>query len=121
MFNRRQTVEIIDKLIELTQHSQISWESENPPAYMNNMDSRVDVVYIAKHLGRIFRVYKYHYKYFIDEERYSWSEQVNFEFIDGYGNIMGEFSSTPNAIDLLRAIQFQNPNINGFYKDLFGM
>lgn len=119
MFSRKQTVEIIDKFIELTQHNVINWESEDPVPPMVGPDSRVDLVYVANHIGRNIRVYHQHFKYYLDEEKYVWDEQVNIEFVDGDDNSMGKFPTTPNAYDLLKAIQFQNPKISNFYDDLF--
>lgn len=119
MFSTRQAVEIIDKLIELTQHNNIVWQSADPVSPMIGPDSRVDLVYIASHIGRNIRVYKQHFKYYFDEERYTWDEQMKVEFVDDYGNILGELPRTPNSYELLKTIQFQNPSINSFYTDLF--
>lgn len=119
MFNTRQTAEIIDKLIELTQHNQISWESQDAVAPMIGPDARVDMVYVANYIGRNIRIYQQHFKYYIDEEKYVWDEQMVVEFIDNYGSLLGKLPKTPNAYELLRAIQFQNPQINSFYDDLF--
>ena len=119
MFNRKQTVEIIDKFIELTQHNKINWSSEDPVAPMVGPDSRVDLVYVAEHLGRNIRVYQQTYKYYLDDVKYIWEEQIIIEFIDDYGNSLGILPKTPNSYDLLKAIQFQNPQINSFYDDLF--
>jgi len=119
MFSKKQTVEIIDKLIELTQHNKIIWESEDPVSPMVGPDSRVDLVYVANHIDRNIRIYQQHFKYYLDEEKYVWDEQINIEFIDYNGNSMGALSKTPNAYELLKAIQFQNPQINSFYDDLF--
>lgn len=119
MFSTRQTVEIIDKLIELTQHNQILWESAAPASSMIGPDSRVDLVYTVNHIGRNIRVYRQHFKFYFDEEKYTWDDQVKVEFIDNYGSLLAELPKTPNSYDLLKSIQFQNPQINSFYNDLF--
>ncbi|WP_415881725.1 hypothetical protein [Neptuniibacter sp. QD34_54] len=119
MFSTRQTAEIIDKLIELTQHNQISWGSQDPVAPMVGPDSRVDMVYVANYIGRNIRIYQQHFKYYLDDEKYCWDEQMVVEFIDEYGSLLGKLPKTPNAYELLRAVQFQNPQINSFYDDLF--
>lgn len=119
MFSTRQTAEIVDKLIELTQHDKIKWSDQDPVAPMIGSDSRVDMVYIASHLGRNIRVYHQHYKNYFDEERYTWDEQMVVEFVDEYGALLGRLPKTPNAWELLKAIQFQNPQIKTFYDDLF--
>jgi len=117
MFSARQTAEIIDKLIELTQHNQITWESQRPTADMIGAGSRVDMVYLISYLGRNIRVYHQHVKHFLDEE-YFWNDQMIVEFIDNFGAVLGQLPHTPNAWELLRAIQFQNPHVSSFYDDL---
>lgn len=119
MFSTRQAVEIIEKLIELTQHNEIIWTSIAPSSFMLGPDSRVDVVYVASYIGRNIRIYHQQFKYYLDEERYTWDEQVKFEFIDDSGSIMAELPRTANSYNLLKSIQFQNPKINNFYNDLF--
>lgn len=119
MFSQKQTAEIIDKLIELTQHNQIVWRSQDPVVPMIGPDSRVDMVYVVNYLERSIRVYHQHYKYYLDEVKYVWDEQMIVEFVDDFGAILGRLPKTPNAWDLLKAIQFQNPKINSFYDDLF--
>ena len=119
MFSRKKTVEIIDKFIELTQHNKINWVSEEPITSMVGPDIRVDLVYLAEHIGRKISVYKEHFKYYLDEEKYTWDEQIIVEFIDSDRNSLGILPKTPNANELLKAIQFQNPQINSFYDELF--
>jgi len=119
MFTKKQAVEIVEKLTELTQHNLLNWESVAPPLFMNSPDSRVDLVYTSQYSGTKIRIYLHHFKYNFDDERYIWDSQINFEFIDNIGNSIGMLPRTPNAYDLLHAVQFQNPQISGFYDSLF--
>ena len=120
MFNKKQTAEIIDKLIELTQHNQIKWyKRPSPPVPpIIGPDYHVDIVYTVNHLGRNIRAYDQHFKQYLDEERYFWDSQMVVEFTDDEGALLGRLPNTPNAYELLRAIQFQNPEIKSFYEDL---
>ena len=119
MYSARQTAEIIDKLIELTQHNLMMWHRQEPIPPMIGPDSRVDAVYVGNHIGRTIRVYHQHFKYYLDDVKYIWDEQMIVEFIDEGGYLLGRLPKTPNAYELLKAIQFQNPNIKSFYDDLF--
>lgn len=119
MFSTKQTAEIIDKLIELTQHDKMVWKGQDPVAPMVGPDSRVDMVYVAKHLGRNIRVYRQNFKYYFDEEKYTWDEKIVVDLVDDYGSLLGTFPNTPNAWELIKAIQFQNPEVKNFYDDLF--
>ncbi|ENM3890279.1 hypothetical protein Q9F25_003499 [Vibrio cholerae] len=118
-FSRRETIQIIDKLIELTQHGSINWAEERPESYMVGPDSKVDFVYITEYLGRIIRTYRRDYKYYLDDVQYTWSYEIVIEFIDNSGNRLGRFPSTPNHSELLQAIQYQNPQIRNFFNDMF--
>ena len=120
MFNQREAIQIVDKLIELTQHGVMAWTKEDPPGYMNTMDSRVDLIYVASHLGRRMRVYVYHFKYYFDESSFVWDQQVKIEIIDSYDRVEASFPKVPNSMELLSSIQYQNPNVGNFYKDIFG-
>lgn len=119
MYNQKQTVEIVEKLIELTQHGSITWNRQQPPSYMNNFDSRVDSVYITCYANTtLLRVYESNCKNFIDEERYFWETKVMLEFIDSNGISLGSLPVVPNTRELLNAIQYQDPSINNFYNNL---
>ncbi len=119
MASKKETVEIIDKLIELTQHNQIIWQSASPPDYMRGADSRVDLVYLTRYLGQIIRLYKKHYKYYIDESQFVWDERIYFEFIDENGSTLWEFPQTPNAYELLKSVMYRNSQVGSFYNELF--
>ena len=120
MFGRREAIEIIDKFVELTQHGKIQWAESIPRSYMISQDSKVDIVYITNHLGRNISVYKRDYKYYLDDVQYTWDKEVVIEFINESGERIGQFPTTPNAFELLHAIQYQNPQIKNFYTDMFG-
>ncbi|MEY3881845.1 MAG: hypothetical protein RIQ94_2641 [Pseudomonadota bacterium] len=119
MTSKKETIEIIEKLIELTQHNQIIWQSQPAPRYMCSPDSRIDLVYETEYLGRYIRLYQKQFKYYIDENQYTWDENMIFEIVDDQGNTIWEFPRTPNAYELLKAVQFQNPQVSNFYNDLF--
>ncbi len=119
MFSIRKTVYIIEKLIELTQHNRISWKSEKAVASMISENSRVDMTYVAKYIGRNIRISHQDFKDYLDDEKYIWDERMIVDFIDDRGNSLGSLPKTPNAHHLLQAIQFQNPQISSFYDDLF--
>ena len=119
MSSQRETVEIIDKLIELTQHNSLSWQAYEPSADMTNGDLRTELTYVTTYLNRKIRIYKQSYKYFMDETSFSWSDRVVFEMIDDNDNSLWEFPQTSNTWDLLNAVQYSNSKVGDFYKDMF--
>ena len=120
MSSHRETVEIVDKLIELTQHNQLIWESSEPPYNLTGPDVRIDLVYTTDYLDRCIRIYQKGYKLYIDDVQFFWDSRIIFEFIDLSGNSLWQFPQTSNVWDLLRSIQYQNSNISDFYKQIFG-
>lgn len=119
MYSKRETAQIIDKLIELTQHQKVTWNEVDPESFMNSQDQRVSLVYKCEFLGRTLQLYKREYKYFLDDVQFVWDEEILIEFINDKGVSIGVFPRTPNAVDLYKAVQFQNPIIKDFYRDLF--
>ncbi|WP_045459882.1 hypothetical protein [Vibrio hyugaensis] len=119
-FSKREAIQIIDKLVELTQHGRIEWVEEQPPAYLIASDSKVDLVYVTTYLNRHIRTYKRDFKYWIDDVQFTWDKEVVIEFVDENGRRMGRFPHTPNTPELLRAIQYQNPQLQTFFNDMFG-
>jgi len=120
MSSQRETVEIIDKLLELTQLDELSWKSIDPPYNLTSADVRVQLVYMAKYLQKNIRVYEQEYKYFVDEDKFYWQKRMMFEFVDESDNVLWTFPKTENAWDLLKAIQYKNSQVSDFYKSMFG-
>ncbi|MDD9319160.1 hypothetical protein M0O54_03330 [Acinetobacter lactucae] len=121
--SRREAIQIVDKLTELTQHNTLQWKEESPTRRMNDTTNRVDKVYLSHYMGRNIRVYEKYYKaYFEDDVNvFEWAEDVVIELIDNDGLILSRFPSTSNQLELLNAIKFQNPQIRNFYTDIFGI
>jgi len=121
-FSRREAIQIIDKLTELTQHNALQWREESPQRRMNDTTNRVDKVYVSTYMGRNIRVYEKFYKsYFEDDVNvFDWDEDVIIELIDNEGLVLSRFPSTSNKTELLNAIRYQNPQIRNFFTDIFG-
>ena len=119
MYDKKKTMEIIDKLIEFTQHDRISWTSSANLPFLQGSDIRIDMVYVTEYIGRKFRIYKRHYKHYINEEEFFIDDEVCLEFIDNSELSLGKLQHTSNVDNLLTAIQYQNPMIKNFYDDLF--
>ncbi len=115
----RETIEVVDKLIELTQHNELSWESSEPPNNLTGPDVRIDLVYTTHYLNRYIRIYQKNYKSYIDDMQFIWDSRIVFEFIDQSENSLWQFPQTHNAWDLLKSIQYQNSKVSDFYKEIF--
>ena len=120
MSSHRETVEIVDKLIELTQHNQLIWESSEPPYNLTGPDVRIDLVYTTDYLDRCIRIYQKGYKSYIDDVQFFWDSRIIFEFIDSSGNSLWQFPQTSNTYDLLNSIQYQSSKVGDFYTQILG-
>ena len=116
MVSRKEPVEKVDKLIELTQHNKVVWKSSETPDNLTGPDLRIELVYIAFHLNKYIRIYQKAYKSFPDEFQYT----VVFEFIDTSGHSLLQFPETNNVVNLFNAVQYQNSKMSDFYKELLG-
>lgn len=113
----RDTVTLIEKLIELTQKKVIIWDISNFYPTLSSME-RFDTVFSAKHLNMNLRVYKYFYRLYIDEDEYHTLEAFRLETFDENNNTLFRFPETNNLKDLLDTVMYQKSNIEDFYKQL---
>lgn len=120
MTSQRETVEIVDKLIELTQHGNLVWSGSDAPYNLTSKDVRVGLVYKSHYLNKTLRVYHNQFKYYIDESSYVWDNEINFEIIDNNENVLWRFPATSNISNLLSAIQYQTSQVGNFYQEMFG-
>ena len=120
MSSERETIEIVDRLLELTQNAEISWEAREVPYTLRCPDTRIELVYVTLYLGKNIRLYSGEYKHYTDESEFHWSGYINLEFTDDEENILWSFPRTSNTLDLLRSVQYENAQVSDFYKEMFG-
>lgn len=120
IYSKSDAIKVIDKLIELTQHGSLVWQESNLRPALEGPDSIIEVVYVATYLDAMLRIYKRNYKYYFDENQFTWDSEIVVEFIaqNGYG--LGRLPKTSNAAELLQSIQYQNPQIRNFIRGILG-
>ena len=114
-----ETLKIIEKLIELTQHKKLIWSNYYGKISLPS-NEKIDSAYVTQYLDQNIRVYKYFYQYWTDEETCHWLEDVRFEF---YSRVTGgtsyAFPTAPNTKELLETIMYQNSGVENFYNQIF--
>ncbi|OOF81441.1 hypothetical protein [Rodentibacter caecimuris] len=118
MYSRAESIRVIDKLIELTQHGQLKWEETPPSRYMSSTTENVDVIYQAYYQDVYINVYNRKYRYYYDETEYSWDDDVIIELLNTEGVLLNRLPNTPNADELLSSIRYQNRALQNFYKNI---
>lgn len=117
--NTKQVVELIEKLIELTQKNIISWSVSDMLPSLSDME-KVDTVFSVEYLGQNLRVYKYFYRFYRDEDEFYWLEDYRLETYDMYNNTLYVFPKTQNIKDLMNIVMYQSSKIEEFYKNIMG-
>ncbi|MGE4444885.1 MAG: hypothetical protein AB7E37_07960 [Candidatus Altimarinota bacterium] len=115
--NSKETINLIEKLIELTQKNVIKWEISNMYPMLSDME-KFDTIFSTDYLGQKIRVYKFFYRHYRDEDEFYWLEEYKLEIFDEQNNTLFNFPIVPNIKDLLNAVMYQNSNVEDFYKNL---
>lgn len=118
MIGNNDTIRVIDKLVELTQHKRLKWKRENPPESIQNKDNKIDFIYTTEYLGKTLRAYEKQEKSWMDEQNYTWSTKSILEFVDHNGKSLAKIPRSPNLNELIKEIQFQDQNIADFFKKM---
>lgn len=118
MYSREDSIRVIDKLIELTQHNKLSWYEVSPRSYMSSPVEKVDIIYRAKYQQVYIHVYKRWFRYYYDDTDYSWDDEVIVELVNEDGVSLNRLPDTPNASELLSCIQYQSQAVQSFYNDI---
>jgi hypothetical protein len=109
---------IITKLNRETKEGTIKWDIiRNKPSSLSGSEVLIDNVYICKVLNKKLRLYKYQSKYFVDEERFEWTDSHRLEFMDGYGNSEWTFPADRGIYELYESVRFKASDIEQFIGD----
>lgn len=115
----QETIKIVEKLIELTQHNQLTWRASSIQISLPSYE-KVDTCFSVEHLNKNIRIYKYFYQVWTEEDSFYWAESIRLEF---YNNNTLElefrFPETSNMLELLNTIMYKTSNVEEFYDNLF--
>jgi hypothetical protein len=114
--------QLVLKLLKMTSNNEINWNSysvSNPD--LPNGETILDKIY-STILGQgKFRVYRYKYKFWIDEEKFEWIQRIRLELIDSSGNTEFEFEYENSMNDLYEVIREQTSNVSNIIDDILGI
>jgi hypothetical protein len=106
----------VSKIIKETLEGKIKWETARTnPTSISLSERLIDFPYKTVIDEKIFRLFKYESKYFIDEERFEWTTGYRLEMIqDSSEKSLYTFPETRNLSDLYDEIRRQIAGIDDF-------
>ncbi len=112
-------LKIIVKLNRDTNEEKIYWEINRSIPLLSAHERLIDNVYTVKISDKNLRLFKYDYRYYLDEDTYDWVRTCRLEFIDIHGNSEWTFpNDLRNAIeDLYETVRFKTAKVDNFLND----
>jgi hypothetical protein len=111
----RKWSEFCERLIAKTASGDLEWEDWG--GRIGRPDAR-SPLFVARYKAWRILIFKYSYKYFYDEERFDWDEEVAMELIDDTGKNEWTFPKVPNRYQLLDRIQFNHSDVQSLLDDV---
>jgi hypothetical protein len=120
-------IDVIAKMLKLTQAGKLVWKSEQPPAtFRNRSDRRVEIVFTTKYKEKNLRLYELSYQSEdIDINPYdnqptvtlTWYSKPVLEIVDKFGIALWTFPKVSALSDLLSSVQFQVAGVKDLLDD----
>lgn len=115
MNDTRKWTAFCDRLIRKTADGEIKWHDW---AHRIGRPDARSPLFVAEFKSWRILIYKYSYKYFHDEERYDWDEEIAMELIDSDGRNEWTFPKVPNRHQLLDRIQYLNSGVESLLNEM---
>ena len=119
-------VELVAKLIELTQESSLQWKivQANKSSELG-LTKIIGAVFETQHMGKYLRIYKREYDNTEENHMFnmflhqpSYSVAIELEFVDKQGNSIWSFPRVTGIVDLYKAIAFSAAGVDSFINDV---
>lgn len=119
----KKLVELVAKLIELTQESSLQWNIVQPnKSSERGLTKIIGAVFEAQYKGKNLRIYKREYDNTEEMHMYvhqqSYSVAIELEFVDKQGNSIWSFPRITGIVDLYKAIGFLAAGVDSFINDV---
>ncbi|WP_152531790.1 hypothetical protein [Pseudomonas syringae] len=93
--------QLIMQVLRDTSEGRVSWLDDEPPRYLSFATDDVIPAYYTAHYGSVqIAVYEVRYKYYHDEEAYSWSSEARFAILND-GQVVHDQRHTSPALNNL--------------------
>jgi hypothetical protein len=109
------SIKLIAKLNRQTKEDVIIWQIDTSrPSSLIGTEVLVDNVFITNVLGKRMRLYKYLGRYYYDEDKFDWVEEMRLELVDIYGKTTFKFPLDPGIADLYQTVMFKTSGVADF-------
>jgi hypothetical protein len=118
---QKRHLEVISQLLKETQEGKLKWEAWDPHgAFAPRPTGTVNIVgcFGTKRSGRMLRVTRYKTYVSHDGEDFFWDDFVMLELGDADGGVWWSFPEESMTWDLLRAVEAQLTDVEGFFDDI---
>ncbi|MGL1903108.1 MAG: hypothetical protein OCC49_13290 [Fibrobacterales bacterium] len=110
---------LIVKLLQATYKDKIEWERADPPLFLIRAnDDEVFLYFSVYYKDKYFSIYERRYRYYFDEDNYSWSVEIVLAIEDS-GVLIWEYAPRSPALNsLFEAVREQAAGIDDILDDL---
>lgn len=119
MIDESKSGAVISKILRETTETIIQWSLSNHR--VNGMDGDEELIgniYQADISGKHIRLYKYKFKWYVEEDVYHWVSRIRLEFFSSYnGATEWTFPYSNTLDDLYDAVMAQTAGVNDFFDE----
>ena len=119
---QEKVTKLILRLIKLTKNNEIEWTSISlRNSQLLGGEQSLGLAYKASLENGIFRLYRYKYRVWRDEDNYDWSDSIRLELLDVEGNTEYEFEYENSMEDLYNIVREQSSSANTIIDNILGL
>ena len=119
---QEKVTKLILRLIKLTKNNEIEWTSISlRNSQLLGGEQSLGLAYKASLENGNFRLYRYKYRVWRDEDNYDWSDSIRLELLDVEGNTEYEFEYENSMEDLYNIVREQSSSANTIIDNILGL
>ncbi|WP_047547414.1 hypothetical protein [Psychroserpens sp. Hel_I_66] len=104
------------KLNDLTKADEIKWKLWTIPIdSLSGMERLIGNPYVTVVSDKKFRIYKYEFRHYTDEDNWDWVPRCRLEFIDENGKGGWQFPDDERIVDLMETVLFKVSGASDFF------
>lgn len=112
--NSDKLIEFVTKLIGMTASEELNWKTvEIKTGSLIDDERVVDQAYQIELAGKYFQLFKYQYRYLVDEERVEWITSMRLRMVDIRGNNEYDFEYNNSLNDLYSIVREKSSDVAG--------
>lgn len=103
----------LQKVINETKAGKLNWNLEdNDRNEFEGDEESVGYPCVARLPPNYLRVAQVRYKYWTDEDRWSWESKIALDFVDATGKLLWRFPSNPLIVDIYERARYASSDVS---------